>query len=113
MTSDDRWAPRYYRMLPDGAVSRCSPEDWRRDKGGAGAHWIIAKDRDESAGPDGVEVSTVFLGLDHDLSGNGPPILWETMVFGGPLDGHTDRYTSLAAALAGHQEICRMVAGEP
>lgn len=26
-----------------------------------------------------VWVSTVFLGLDHDFSGEGPPILWETM----------------------------------
>ena len=31
-------------------------------------------------------VSTVFLGLDHNLSGSGPPVLWETMVFGGVLD---------------------------
>ncbi len=26
-------------------------------------------------------ISTVFLGIDHNFSGNGPPILWETMVF--------------------------------
>lgn len=26
-------------------------------------------------------VSTVFLGLDHNLSNRGPPILWETMAF--------------------------------
>ena len=26
-------------------------------------------------------VSTVFLGLDHNFGGEGPPILWETMVF--------------------------------
>jgi hypothetical protein len=32
---------------------------------------------------DGVEVSTVFLSLDHNHSGVGPPILFETMVFGG------------------------------
>lgn len=31
-----------------------------------------------------VEVSTVFLGLDHRFLGEGPPLLWETMVFGGP-----------------------------
>lgn len=31
-------------------------------------------------------VSTVFLGLDHNYSEEGPPILWETMVFGGPHD---------------------------
>lgn len=29
---------------------------------------------------DGVRVSTIFLGLDHNFGG-GPPILWETMVF--------------------------------
>lgn len=27
------------------------------------------------------KVSTVFLGLDHNYSHKGPPILWETMVF--------------------------------
>lgn len=27
-------------------------------------------------------ISTIFLGLDHNFSGHGPPILWETMVFG-------------------------------
>jgi hypothetical protein len=32
------------------------------------------------------KVSTVFLGLDHNFSNSGPPVLWETMVFGGPLD---------------------------
>ena len=28
-----------------------------------------------------LEVSTVFLGLDHRYSEDGPPILWETMLF--------------------------------
>lgn len=28
-----------------------------------------------------VEVSTVFLGVDHSYDDDGPPILWETMVF--------------------------------
>ncbi len=28
-----------------------------------------------------VRISTVFLGLDHNFGGVGPPILWETMVF--------------------------------
>ncbi len=31
---------------------------------------------------EGVRVSTVFLGLDHGW-GEGPPILFETMIFGG------------------------------
>lgn len=32
-----------------------------------------------------VLISTVFLGIDHAF-GKGPPVLWETMVFGGKLD---------------------------
>jgi hypothetical protein len=47
------------------------------------------------------EVSTVFLGLDHN-SGGGEPILFETIVFGGPLDGHSMRYHTYDQAEAGH-----------
>jgi hypothetical protein len=66
---------------------------------------IIAADKDE--GPDGTDVliSTVFLGLDHQW-GEGPPVLWESLVFGGPLDQQMQRYTSREAALAGHQALC-------
>jgi hypothetical protein len=48
-----------------------------------------------------VRVSTVFLGLDHSFV-DGPPVLWETMIFGGPHDEYQERYTSREAALAGH-----------
>src|SRR5439155_18615507 len=43
---------------------------------------------DDTIGPS--RVSTVFLGLDHQF-GEGQPILWETMVFGGPLKDEMDR----------------------
>jgi len=38
-------------------------------------------------------ISTVFLGLDHAFNpfDGGPPVLWETMVFGGPLDQEQER----------------------
>lgn len=56
-------------------------------------------------------VSTVFLGLDHNY-GDGPPLLWETMVFGGPWDpdsGGTElrRHTSWARAVACHRRTIR------
>lgn len=58
-----------------------------------------------------LEVSTVFLGIDHNWSGKGPPVLWETMVFGLPAD--TDeiqlRYTSKADALEGHKRTCNAI----
>lgn len=58
--------------------------------------------------PDGKWVSTVWLGLDHSF-GDGPPLIFETMVF--PADDMTDldceRYSTEAEAKAGHE---RMVA---
>jgi len=39
-----------------------------------------------------VRISTVFLGLNHQY-GLGAPLLFETMIFGGPHDGYQDRCT--------------------
>jgi hypothetical protein len=49
-----------------------------------------------------IRVSTVFLGFDHRFWGKGPPILFETLIFGGPLDGEGDRYSSHDDAETGH-----------
>ena len=54
-----------------------------------------------------VYVSTVFLGIDHRHFGSGPPILFETMIFGGELDGHQWRYSSWDDAETGHQAVVR------
>jgi hypothetical protein len=48
-----------------------------------------------------VLVSTVFLGLDHNHFGS-PPLLFETMIFGGPLDDSHWRYSTWYEALNGH-----------
>jgi hypothetical protein len=53
------------------------------------------------AGPP-VVVSTVFLGVDYRHWGDGPPVLWETMIFGGPFEGYQQRYTAPLDALRGH-----------
>ena len=52
-----------------------------------------------------VQVSTVFLGIDHSF-GHGPPILWETMIFGGRLSEEQERYQTYEQALAGHARMC-------
>ena len=57
---------------------------------------------------DGVTVSTVFLGLDHAF-GDATPILWETMIFGGPHDEYQERYSTRADALAGHERAKALV----
>lgn len=51
---------------------------------------------------DGCEVSTVFLQLDHRFTNSGEPIVFETMVFGGPFDGDAERYSTWREAEAGH-----------
>lgn len=53
-------------------------------------------------------VSTVFLGINHQW-GSGPPLLFETMIFGGLVDQELQwRYPTWDTAIAGHQEACRL-----
>jgi len=54
------------------------------------------------------EISTVFLGIDHSF-GQGPPMLFETMVFGGALDQEQDRCTTWEEAEAMHATVCERV----
>ena len=56
------------------------------------------------------DVSTVFIGLDHAFR-DGPREVFETMVFGGPHDGHQVRYATWDQAEVGHAETVRMVGG--
>ncbi len=51
-----------------------------------------------------IAVSTVFLGFDHSFGG-GPPVLFETMIFGLSADGewgHQHRYATWDEAERGH-----------
>lgn len=56
-----------------------------------------------------VVISTVFLGLNHNFSGIGAPILFETLVFGGAFDQSMERYRTWAEAEAGHEEMVMKV----
>lgn len=64
----------------------------------------------EAIGGTEANVSTVFLGLDHNW-GNGPPILWESMAFNvpGEPDELVERYESRIAAVGGHQVMVAQV----
>jgi hypothetical protein len=73
------------------------------------AKWFETADRTVSKTQIGEwEVSTVFLGLDHAF-GDGPPLLFETLVFGGPLDSNMVRYSTWDQAEAGHAEMVNRV----
>lgn len=64
--------------------------------------WRVRQTVKSQDGKQECDVSTVFLALDHDLSGKGPPVLYETMIFGGPRDDYQERYCTRAEAEAGH-----------
>lgn len=57
------------------------------------------------------DVSTVWLGVDHDFFGHGsPPIIFETMVFGDDSDDRTmTRYATEEQARKGHQDMVTIV----
>jgi len=63
---------------------------------------IVAKDKVGNE-PNEVMISTVFLGMDHNWSGKGDPILFETMVFGGELNEDCERYCTWEEAEKGHE----------
>ena len=56
---------------------------------------------------DGVRVSTVFLGLDHSF-GQGPPLLFETMIFGGEHDEYQERCSTWDEAEEMHKQACEL-----
>src|SRR3990167_4608613 len=51
-------------------------------------------------------ISTVFLGLDHNF-GEGKPLLFETMIFGGEKDGEQERWHTWDEAEQGHKKIVK------
>lgn len=57
----------------------------------------------------GFMVSTVWLGLDHRWLPDGPPLIFETMVFppGGWGELATERYSTEQEAIAGHSALVR------
>jgi hypothetical protein len=60
---------------------------------------------------EGVCVSTVYLGADHGY-GDGPPVLWETMVFcEGEHDQDFERATSRKDALETHRRFVEKYIG--
>jgi hypothetical protein len=64
---------------------------------------IVKKDSIE-----GVEVSTVFLGLDHNW-GDGPPLIFETITFSDSMGEVQVRCTTYEQAEEMHENVCKIV----
>lgn len=56
-----------------------------------------------------VEISTVWLGLDHNFNDEGPPLIFESMIFGGNYDEEQHRYSTWAEAEEGHKKLVEKV----
>lgn len=89
----------YYYILGPGHIAvPCSAREWSR--------WIGSLERrrvalDEIA--PGVSVSTVFIGLNHRWFDDGPPLLFETVVFDDYEEGdEMRRYATWEEAAQGH-----------
>lgn len=76
------------------------------------AEWFETADRHVAKTIIGdVKISTVFLGMSHSFGETGPPILFETMVFGGEYDEEMERYSTWDEAEAGHKKMVDLVKG--
>lgn len=59
----------------------------------------------------GYDVSTVFLGLNHNFQDDGPPLLFETMIFINNErrdDFGQWRYSTWKLAIEGHRRACQL-----
>ena len=83
---------RYYR-LEGRKTFPCAMDEWKIEDMKK-TYWMRVK------------VSTVFLGMDHSW-GNGPPLIFETMIFGGKHDMDQERYSTYSEAKRGHLAMCR------
>src|SRR5438445_12965031 len=62
--------------------------------------------------PNGYRVSTVWLGVNQRFE-PGPPLIFETMVFGHPAAEPCERYSTEAEARAGHDRLVAIWAARP
>lgn len=93
-------------ILEDGKPKRVSSDVWAR--------WFEEDANRQIAYDefDNIYVSTIFLGIDHRFGEEGPPLIFETMTFGGPTDMAQRRYSTLDEALVGHQAMVKEAKGE-
>ena len=83
--------------------------DGHRPVPSADGRWLAnapLKDRLVERSDEGrATVTTVFLG--QDVAPDGPPLVFETLVRGGRLDGVRRTYSTYDEAVAGHQRVLK------
>ena len=90
-----------YRLDQHRTPVPCSMETW--------GEWFTNVDRQTALTKIGhICVSTVFMAIDHNF-GDGRPLLWETMVFGGELNDQQWRYSTEEEAKKNHDRIVQEI----
>ncbi len=99
MRHADHW------ILVDREPVKCTLLEWGK--------WFETDDRiiEQTDLEGDVRVSTVFLGIDHNFNLTGPPILFETMIFGGEHDQYQDRCATYDEAKKMHTKALWLVRG--
>lgn len=92
-------SPGYYKLNDKHEPYEVTMEEWATSAGGYRV--------DLTKLENGIKVSTVFLGLDHNYE-DGPPILFETMIFGGKHDEYQERYSTWDEAVEGHARAVKL-----
>ena len=88
--------PEYYRL--EGTVPvPCSCDEWINQ------FKKVNRKVKHSELSTGIEISTVFLGLDHAFDFDGPPMLFETKIFGIEDDSYQTRCSTWEQALVMHE----------
>lgn len=78
--------------------------------------WLHHPNKMQRVAASGVEgeiyVSTMFLGIDHRFD-DGPPMIFETMIFGGPHDQWQERCSTWTEAEEMHKRACELAGITP
>lgn len=98
----------YYRLVDRKVVGYDSMEEYvqAEEKAQNGELTVSSQIKHDVFGE--VRISTVFLFIDHGLDAGGPPVLFETMIFGGEYNEYQERYITIEDAEAGHERALEM-----
>ncbi len=81
-----------------------SMDEWAENFGDFESRNVLQSD----VQPPTVHVSTVHLGLDHQW-GDGPPLIFESLITGGLDDQYIERYATEEEAKAGHARLVDLI----
>jgi len=92
-----------YHLSKDGKITKVGIGVWGKwmDEMIKNGRHVVKQTTVNVPNGDIVNISTVFTG--HDLPGRKPPLVFETMVFGGEFDGLQDRTPSVEHAKIAHK----------